>query len=263
MKSGARIQIDSHLGENAEPRISSVEDWVLLEYAAVGSTNLVAANLTAWHAVRADTQTAGRGRFQRSWVSDAGGLWLSAMVPVEFNSPGSRALPLAVGLAVCDVLRSIGVQKLRMRWPNDILVDDRKLAGLLIDQFKPGLAVIGIGVNVRNQPEARDSSLTSRTTRLADLVPNPPTLPDLTALILRGLRRVANEMQSGNFRALLPQVNHLWERPRKVELDLDGNIRSGMFQGVDEDGRLILLDEAGDSTAFAPAQVRRLTEISS
>jgi biotin-(acetyl-CoA carboxylase) ligase len=59
-----------------------------------------------------------------------------------------------------------------MRWPNDVLVNDRKLAGLLIDHFAPGLAVIGIGINVRNQPEALDPGLKNQTARLVDLLPN-------------------------------------------------------------------------------------------
>ena len=51
-----------------------------------------------------------------------------------------------------------------------VLVGDRKLAGLLIDQFQPGLAVVGIGINVQNHPQSRDASLKGRVTRLADLV---------------------------------------------------------------------------------------------
>src|SRR5690349_19647555 len=122
----------------------SSPEWRLRELAAVDSTNLFAANLPAWHAVRADTQTAGRGRFQRQWVSDAGGLWLSAVVPVETNSPAWRMLPLATGVAVCDALRANGANQLRLRWPNDVLVGNRKLAGLLIDQFRPAAAVVGV-----------------------------------------------------------------------------------------------------------------------
>ena len=106
------------------------EDWHVHEIATTHSTNLVAAKFSAWEAVRADRQTAGRGRFQRGWVSDEGGLWLSAVVPTGPNAAEWRALPLAVGLAVCNALKSIGLSRYRVRWPNDVLVDDRKLAGL-------------------------------------------------------------------------------------------------------------------------------------
>ena len=261
MSNVACNQPSASLRPSARPRISMIAGWTLREYDQVASTNLSAAKLAAWDAVRADTQTAGRGRFRREWISDAGGLWLSAVVPVKSNSPGERALPLAVGLAVCDALRALGVAPLRMRWPNDVLVGNRKLAGLLIDRFTPELAVAGIGVNVRNEPEAQADSLKNQTTRLLDQVVHPPTLRDLTALILRGLRQVVEEIESGNFSGLLPRINQLWNHPRHVELDLDGEIRSGIFTGVDEGGRLILSEASGVANFFEPWQVRHLKEM--
>jgi BirA family biotin operon repressor/biotin-[acetyl-CoA-carboxylase] ligase len=254
-------QLHSCLSSSTPPRISTIEAWTLREYDEVASTNLVAASLAAWEAVRADTQTAGRGRFQRGWISDAGGLWLSAVLPLKFDAPGAGALPLAVGLAVCDALHESGAAGLRMRWPNDILVGDRKLAGLLIDRFNPWLAVAGIGVNVRNQPETCDDTLKNLTTRLLDLVAHPPTLRDLTTLVLRNLRKAVHEIAAGNFSAVLPRVNQLWDCPRRVELDLDGEILVGTFTGVDEGGRLILSAASGGSSAFEPWQVRHLKEM--
>ncbi len=258
---GLRNEAGDSLAQDALSHASVVEGWMLYEYAAVGSTNLVAANLKAWEAVRADRQSAGRGRFQRSWVSDQGGLWLSAVVPMDPKSSSGRALPMAVGLAVCDALRGLGIQSLRMRWPNDLLVKDRKLAGLLVDQFMPGLAVAGIGINVFNQPEASEPLLKNQTTRLADILPEPPSLQDLTALVLTELRRIVTRMEEGSFEALLPLVNKLWGRPRRVELDLDGVKRQGRFEGVDAGGRLILSDNSAEAIAYEPWQVRHLMEI--
>ena len=246
--------------QHGEATVTRVDAWWLHECDSVDSTNLVAGSLGVWNAVRANRQTAGRGRFQRCWVSDAGGLWLSGVTPIEPRAPDSRAFPLAVGLAVCDALRGLGVKELRMRWPNDVLVGDRKLAGLLIDQFTPGLAVAGIGINVSNEPETRDNSLKNQTTRLADLLPNAPGLPELTALILRGVRQAAEALLAGELPTLLPRVNQLWDRSRLVELDLDGELRRGRFNGVDETGRLLLVDESGATTAFNPWQVRHLQE---
>ena len=235
-------------------------DWRLREFAEVDSTNLVAANLPAWHAVRADTQTAGRGRFQRPWVSDAGGLWLSAVVPVEINSPAWRMLPLAAGVAVCNTLRANGIEKLRMRWPNDILVDERKLAGLLIDQFQSGHAVVGIGINVRNQPEARDGSLTDHVARLADLVRTTPSLRDLAVRVLASLKSIWLEVQDAGPEAILPRVNALWDLPRRVQLDLDGTLVRGDFAGVDARGRLQLRTDCS-TKFFEPQDVRLLRDI--
>ncbi len=258
MHSSVHPQPEPGLELEGQPRFSVVEGWTVREYATVSSTNLMAANLPVWEAVRADTQTAGRGRFQRQWVSDEGGLWLTAVVPAK---PVAATLPLVAGLAVCNALQEVGVESPRLRWPNDVLVQDRKLAGLLVDQFTPGLAVVGVGVNVRNQPELRDPSLNHHTMRLADLLSSPPGLGELTTLLLRNLRRVVNEWEAAGFNALLSRVNQFWGLARQVELDLDGVIRRGLFSGVDEHGRLILLEASGSRATYAAHQVRHLKEI--
>jgi BirA family biotin operon repressor/biotin-[acetyl-CoA-carboxylase] ligase len=235
--------------------------WTLHELAVTDSTNLAAAEFPAWHAVRSDRQNAGRGRFQRGWVSDEGGLWMSAVVPTGPSSSDWQALPLAVGLAVCRALGGLGVQPLRLRWPNDVLVRDRKLAGLLVEQFIPGLAVAGLGINVANHPELCDPALQGLTTRLADLLPAPPSLADLAALVLREMRAVVEQMDARGFAPLVPALNRLWAGPRRVELDLDGKLQSGVFTGVGAGGELQLTDDAGHQLSYQSHQVRHLKEI--
>ena len=246
---------------SSTPVISPCGDWTLYEHRVVTSTNLLAANLPAWTALRADTQTAGRGRFQRTWISDQGGLWLSAVVPLSGADLEHRILPLAAGLAVCNALQELGLRLCRLRWPNDVMIRDRKLAGLLIDQFVPSLAVIGIGLNVANQPETLDSTLKRHTTRLADLLTEPPGLPALTALILRHLRKLVLELRHDGAPNLLLRINELWGPALEVELDLDGTVRRGLFSGVDAEARLRLWDEAGRPALYEAHQVRHLTEI--
>ena len=240
---------------------SGCDGWTLHEHEVVSSTNLVAATLPVWNVVRADIQTAGRGRFQRSWVSDAGGLWLSAVVPTPEAPLVRRALPLAAGLAVCRALQELGVAGVRLRWPNDVLVNDRKIAGLLIDQFEPSRLVIGIGLNVSNHPENHDKSLGHCTTRLADLLPAPPGLAALTSLVLSHLRSVLLRLERDSFDFLLRDINLLWGPPREVELDLDGISCRGVFRRVDPEGRLALSDPEGNLSFYESHQVRHLTEI--
>lgn len=244
------------------PMATRVDGWTVLEYESVSSSNVVAAALPVWHAVRADIQTQGRGRFQRSWVSDRGGLWLSAVVPAG-STPEWKTLPLATGLAVCDALAGLGVNELRMRWPNDVLVRNRKLAGLLLDQFAPGRVVAGIGINVQNHPEASDQRLSGQTCRLAELLRTTPDLRELTSRVLWNLRRVIEVLATGSsgLDALLPRINQLWAGNRRVELDLDGRLEQGHFSGVDRAGRLGLADDHGATTFYDASQVRHLTEI--
>ncbi len=145
-------------------------DWTLHTLATTPSTNLAARTLAPWHAVRSDIQTGGYGRTGRSWVSDTGGLWLSAVLPCPGPREPWSILPLAAGWAVIKALNGLHVSGLRLRWPNDILSDQRKLAGLLVERHSADTAIVGIGINIFNSAETADPVLHGMTTRLADLI---------------------------------------------------------------------------------------------
>jgi BirA family biotin operon repressor/biotin-[acetyl-CoA-carboxylase] ligase len=168
---------------------------------------------------------------------------------------------LVAGLAVCNALAELGLTGFRMRWPNDVLVRDRKLAGLLLDQFALDRVVVGVGLNVRNQPEASDAALRNQATRLADWLPESPGLTEVAAVVLRHLRRLLLEASQQGFAVMRPRVNALWQGPRRVQLLLDHGSRPGLFTSVDGDGCLLLQDETGRTTAYNPSQVRHLREI--
>jgi BirA family biotin operon repressor/biotin-[acetyl-CoA-carboxylase] ligase len=250
----------STVSRDGDHDVSECGGWLLHEYPEVTSTNLLAAGLPAWHAVRADTQTKGRGRFQRSWVSDKGGLWLSAVVPMAPEVLIRRALPLAGGVAVCNTLHELGISGFRLRWPNDVLIGERKISGLLIDQFSPRLAVLGIGINVSNRPELADPALANRTIRLADLLPAPPDLRLLTRLLLRNIRQELERLDTRGPAELFARVNQFWIRQGFVQLDLDDRTCGGIFNGVDHLGRLVLASDAGEFQFYDAHQVRHLTE---
>jgi biotin-(acetyl-CoA carboxylase) ligase len=80
-------------------------------------------------------------------------------------------------------------------------------------------------------------------------------------LLLQRIRLLVDELNGGDTRRLLARVNDLWSKGRRVELDLDGDIRRGCFAGVDSAGNLILQDDLGAAAAYHPEQVRHLTEI--
>lgn len=241
-------------------QVSEVAGWRLWELPVIDSTNAAAATLDVWHAVRADRQTAGRGRFQRQWISDDGGLWLSAVIPAAPLGDAVKLLPLLAGLAVCRAVHQLGLRALRMRWPNDIMVGRNKLAGLLIDQPRPKLAVVGIGLNISNQPERVEPSLAGHVARLADFLAHPPTPAEVAHAVLPALRSVLDEVSSHGLETVLPRVNELWGRGREVELDLDGVTVHGRFAGVDDAGRLVLETRSHKRIGYEPHQVRLLRE---
>lgn len=134
-------------------------DWLreLAVHAHIGSTNTALLDRTdaddvTGRVVTAEVQTAGRGRRGRAWLSPFGrNLAVSIGVAVDRSPAELGALSLAVGLAVRDALLEYGLQQIGLKWPNDVLMQGRKLAGILIELARPdrpAQLVIGIGVNV-------------------------------------------------------------------------------------------------------------------
>ena len=253
-------------GLNVPPNIQSlpikVGGWVVHEHEVVSSTHDLAVSLPPWHAVRAHRQTGGRGRFGRTWVSDPGGLWLSAVVPLSTNISGWEALPLVAGWAVIDAVRSLGACGLRMRWPNDVMIGDRKLAGLLVERPRTEGAVIGVGLNVTNDPASQDNALQCYVTRLVEVLEGgTPSLRDLTVLLLERLKGAVEELHAGGLAAFAERIDALWRRPSAVQLELDDQVVTGWFEGITGNGALRLRHDDGERTTFPAYQVKQLKEL--
>ena len=125
-------------------------DWTYHEWAEAFSTNDLARSLPPGHIAVCRVQTGGRGRFNRKWIGEEGGLWASFTVPL--SAPEDTAagvhwghLPLVAGLALFNMLRGMGLDSVRLRWPNDLLAGKSKLAGILVERPAENMAVIGIG----------------------------------------------------------------------------------------------------------------------
>ena len=101
--------------------------------------------------VRADTQTAGRGRLQRDWESGQGNLFCTGVIPTKAALRDRHRLSFAAALAVRDVLQGGGITGAEMKWPNDVLVNDRKVAGILLESEADHI-VVGIGLNIAHHP---------------------------------------------------------------------------------------------------------------
>lgn len=242
---------------------SRCQGWRLHVLDEVPSTNSYAGRLPAWTAVRANTQTAGRGRTHRPWVSDEGGLWLSAVIPCLGARKKWEILPLAAGWAILGVLRELGLVDPRLRWPNDIMVGRRKLAGLLVERFRNDTAVIGVGLNVFNHPELDNPALEGLTARLEDLVPGGYTVDDIARRVLRGLRLAFTILLDNGFNPIADDLNRAWEKPRRVEITLNGRASTfdGFFQGIDRQGRLRLTTERDGLQTYDATQVALLREL--
>jgi BirA family biotin operon repressor/biotin-[acetyl-CoA-carboxylase] ligase len=223
-----------------------------------GSTNADllarAAQLTGPVLLVARNQTAGRGRAGRSWLSSAdASLTFSLAWKFDGGPQALAGLPLAVGAALAEALAQLGVQ-VQLKWPNDVLKDGDKLAGILIEtQAAPGggtWAVIGIGLNLimPDEMEARLGRSAAGAPWLARMERDV-----LVAALLEALARSLQLFARSGFGAFCARWNlrHAWQGETVTIIDNGAVLHEGLAAGVDETGRLMLDTPAGRITVLA------------
>ncbi|WP_339460982.1 bifunctional biotin--[acetyl-CoA-carboxylase] ligase/biotin operon repressor BirA [Pseudomonas sp. EA_105y_Pfl2_R69] len=196
--------------------------------------------------VLAERQTSGRGRRGRSWASPFGeNLYYSLVLRVEGGMRQLEGLSLAVGLALLQVIREAGVVEAGLKWPNDVLVGDRKLAGVLLelsgDPADVCHVVIGIGLNVNMLSAALaaiDQPWTSMRAELGRVI----NRNELVVGLNRHLSRYLDVQLQHGFSALQGEWQdcHLWQG-RAVMLTAGGEPVTGVVLGVDHSGAVRLL----------------------
>ena len=196
------------------------------------------------HAVMAEVQTAGRGRRGRSWQAPFGkSISLSLGWSFAGGAAALKGLSLTVGLAVITALEQLGLAKAELKWPNDILVEGHKLAGILLDMSGdaagPCEVVIGIGLNV-SQTQADDLSIDQPWTSLKQLGLLVPRSTVAAALISQLIVHLLDFQKAGfvKFQDRW-QAYHCYQ-DELISLHLPNRIVTGICRGVDINGALLL-----------------------
>jgi len=226
--------------------------------AQTGSTNadLVAraATLEAPLLLVAEHQTAGRGRAGRSWLSSPeGSLTFSLAWKFDGGPQALVGLPLAIGVALAETLGALG-QQVQLKWPNDLLKDGDKLAGILVEtQSAPGggtWTVIGIGLNLL-MPDEMEAQLGRSAAGVPWLARMERDV--LMAALLDGLAAALAEFSARGFAAFAARWNlrHAWQGETVVLLDHGAVRHEGRAAGVDDSGRLLLDTSEGRITVMA------------
>lgn len=196
--------------------------------------------------VVADRQSAGRGRRGRTWLSSPEGS-LTFSLLWRFSGPATRlsGLSLAVGVAVAQALEELGASHVRLKWPNDVLLEAAggfaKLAGILVElssDRRGTQAVIGIGLNL----QAPAGDLPQSAAGLADDLPALPDRHRLLAALLVALAGVLDRFDAGGFAVLQTewQRRHAWQ-DRPVQILQDNELEGeGICLGADSDGALMV-----------------------
>ena len=236
--------------------------WKVKELEECESTFDEARSLPAWCVVSTRRQTKGRGRFNRAWYADEGGLWATYNLPLTEESERPWGLlPLVAGAAVMDALENFRIPGLRLRWPNDVLVGKAKLAGILVERPQPNKASIGVGINVRNSIGPLSAQLQDPPIRLADVLSSCPSVPQLRSILGDSLEEIFGYFTEGGLETLGSILDSAWGPPRPVVAITDTERHCGNFAGVESDGSPILRRVDGTFYTVPGTAVVRLKEL--
>ncbi|MEO7741718.1 MAG: biotin--[acetyl-CoA-carboxylase] ligase [Usitatibacter sp.] len=209
----------------------------------------------------AEWQSAGRGRRGRSWVCALGGsLTFSLLWRFDRGAAHLGGLSLAVGVAVARALLACGVERVQVKWPNDLVVDFRKLAGILVETSGemqgPSVAVIGVGVNYRLAERVIDR-IDQPVTDVAHCSNALPSRSELLAHLLRELAQVLAAFESSGFKSLRGAWRslHAYQGrrvrvmpPREAPFDAE-------VADIAPDGTLLVRLDDGRVVALASAEI--------
>ncbi|MBF8748935.1 MULTISPECIES: bifunctional biotin--[acetyl-CoA-carboxylase] ligase/biotin operon repressor BirA [Pseudomonas] len=250
------------LDEQAIAGFAEGECWPVFIHETIDSTNaeglrLAAVGQSAPFVVLAERQSAGRGRRGRHWVSPfAENLYYSLVLRIDGGMRQLEGLSLVVGLAVMRTLQAFGLEKVGLKWPNDVLVDGKKITGILLelvgDPADVCHVVLGIGINVNMQVnDLVDQQWTSMRRELGQLVDRNR----LVAVLGEQLQREMARHRRYGFAAFQEEweASHLWQG-RKVSLIAGTTTIDGIALGVDGQGA-IRLDVDGVEKSFSGGEL--------
>ena len=246
-------RIAARLSAAVRDRIEALQvEWTL---ASTNTRLLDSLPPKAGHAAAllAEHQTGGRGRRGRSWIAPPGGAiclsvaWQYPDLPADLS-----ALSLIVGLAAAEALAELGVEHVRLKWPNDLVTAHGKLGGILIEMRAeaggPVHLVIGLGINVVLDEAAR--AAVGATGNVADdLQAHRDPVPDRNAVVAALLGRLVPALEDFPRRGLTPHLAR-WDerdalRDHEVRVENLGEVTRGMARGIDAHGALLVETPAG------------------
>lgn len=231
-------------------------------YRETGSTQDIAKRLVeaasskevANHIVLADTQSAGRGRLGRAWASKPGACVLLSCI-VDYEQHDLDHLMLATCCAIGNTIEAFIGKQVQVRWPNDILINDHKVSGTLVE-LHHGLAVIGIGVNVFLDPEA----LVSDVRNIATSMHLHHAVVDRLPVILTLLQQIEQMLNTPSeaLKSWWYERSILFEK--RVKVECDGRQYTGRVIDLDVEKGLMIAVDQGPITVFPAASTSLVFE---
>lgn len=244
-----------------------INDYHLLAYECVDSTNEEAKRLAEGGAshgavIWAKEQTAGRGRLQRRWESRPGNLFVSILLAPKCPLSEAAQLSFVAGVAAVEALQPLlpGDGRFHCKWPNDILLGDKKLGGILLESFttlqadgKPKQWVVaGIGINIDNRPEEALYPATCLREAGVELVSAKIVL---TRFIERFMENYDAWVREGFGPVRESWLKYAYGLGKKVEIQSGEDVISGTFSGMSAGGEMLVKAAGGEERAINSGDV--------
>lgn len=225
-------------------------------FTEISSTNTHARELAERGAaegeiVIGETQTHGRGRLGRHWESPSlVNLYLSIILRPKLAPKHAPQITLMAAVALVETFAPLIAQAPIIKWPNDILVNSKKLAGVLTEAACSAdlieHVILGIGINVNYRVDSMPSELRSRATSITELTRNNVDRENVLLRLIQALDRCYGELEEFGFDALRRRWEaHFGWRGRRVKVQHLDQVLTGRARGIERDGALVLEDDHG------------------
>jgi len=254
IRGGLPVTVSEALGSFTLLREVDSTNRFLLEFDGIGASGV--------HVCMAETQSAGRGRRGRPWISPMGTNLYLSILRVHARPSNVQGLSLVAGIAVARALQSLGVRGIALKWPNDIQIGGEKLGGVLIEMSGtatgPWRVVTGIGINVAMPADIGDA-IDQPWTDLASHGA-PASRNQLAARVLSEVIMAEAQFGAAGFEAFRRDWDGLDVlRNRRVAVQEASRTRQGTARGVDADGALMVeIDGQRERIVSADISLRAL-----
>jgi len=253
------VKHDPHLGAK------------IIRFESVSSTNDVAMKLAErgtpeGTVVLANTQKHGRGRGKKTWFSPVGGLWFSLVLRPEVTISSISLLPLAAGVAIATTIRRLFRIQAMLKWPNDVTINGRKVAGVLAETSTDGSschAIMGFGINVNNSVSSMTAELASEATSISDELKSNVNVDWLMREILNDFSAIYTKMLACDSSTVIAEWKRLSDMLKKsiIVQEEKRSYRAAVFD-LDSDGALVIQAQDGTMRRLLSGDVS-VREISS
>ena len=244
----SQYPINSNLLDQIEPLVSQIRVFKEIDSTSDEARRVIKSGVSGINLIVADSQTAGRGRRGRTWVSPAGGLYMSFVFPFQRDLIRPQALSLVAAISVKSSLEEWSLVPIKLKWPNDLLVEGKKLAGILLELETSGQydhVIFGIGVNYLltvDQKVKIDREVTDLNEQAENIPSREKVITKICIDLMKNVQKFAGR-GFAPFKSAWNESDHYLGS--RVVINDGKSEKSGISCGVNERAELIIESDSG------------------